>query len=201
MHLIGVSRVRSPLEQKTKFKGSCCLQYLLVENTWKFWSWMFFNESLFKEQKICDLVQVSCTLAANALCRLWRLSSWAWTCSRRRNSIIAFTSWTEMSFCLLTALHVISYLSTPHPNWLETKLPHLSISQKHVEGSGTGDISSFPLPLHRFIQTLLPFPLQWVNSEALESYCSQHDKTKFVTWQWMSGELIARQKVSREWIM
>lgn len=39
------SRVRSPLEQKTKFKGSCCLRYLLVESTWKFWSWMFFNES------------------------------------------------------------------------------------------------------------------------------------------------------------
>ncbi len=96
------SRVRSPLEQKAKFKGSCCLQYLLVENTWKFWSWMFFNESLFKEQKICDLVQVSCTLAANALCRLWRLSSWTWTCSRRRDSIIAFTSWTDISFCLLT---------------------------------------------------------------------------------------------------
>jgi hypothetical protein len=43
-------------------------------------------------------------------------------------------------------LHVISYLSTAHPNGLETKLPHLSISQKHVEGSGTGDISSFPTP-------------------------------------------------------
>jgi hypothetical protein len=72
-------------------------------------------------------------------------------------------------------MSLATFKISPSP-W--TKLPQLSISHKHVEGSEEEIFSSFPTPAQ---DSCCRFPLQCVNSEALESHCGQHDKTNFLT--------------------